>query len=155
MLLGRLLLLLQALLLLVLVLLVGKLGSIELGRIGHEGRGIHHARCGVGVIHVWKAAAAIVVRNSVVHPSAHGVRADELSETESAIKQQEAKDPLNGARLDGNGAGRTARRVVMGSVESRRGLAEEMSSFGVGKWADKAERDEHRRRRPLGLNFGG
>lgn len=60
------------------LLLIGKLGGrIELARVGHEGRRVHHGTGSAGIIHV-REAVAIVVRDCVVHPGAHGDEPDKL-----------------------------------------------------------------------------
>lgn len=112
-----------------LLLLVGKLCRVELPLVGHEGGGIHDGTWGIRVVHGVEAVS-IVVRDGVVHPGAHGVEADKLCAETSAINKYDAKYPLNGTGMNGDGAGRTARRVVMDCVESRRGLAEEMCGVG-------------------------
>jgi hypothetical protein len=58
-------------------------------------------------------AVSIVVRGGVVHPGAHGVNADRLCVKTSAISKHKSIDPLKGTGMNEDGAGRTARSVVM------------------------------------------
>lgn len=87
------------------LLLIRELGArIELALVGHEGGRIHHGTGGAGVIHVRKAVA-IVVRDCVVHPGAHGDEPDKLCAATSAKSAgTAAKSPLMGAGMDGDGA---------------------------------------------------